>query len=85
MYKPIYKIETIQAGIVLVKNKTYDSALLVKREKLYTWIDGEPSYDVNNIPNSVDLDETTIETMGLYIIKRSCHRTKRRIGLNPFL
>lgn len=83
---PFIKIETIQAGIdMLVKNKTFDSAFLVKREKLYTWIDGEPSYDVNNIPNSVDLDEITIETMGLYIIKRDAAiEQKRRIGLNPF-
>ena len=65
-------------------NTRYDSAVLVKKDKLYTWNENGPSYDVNNIPNSFNLPDTVIETMGLYIIRRdSALKTKRRIGEIP--
>lgn len=64
----------------------YDSAVLVRSERQYTWSDGSPDYDIENVPNSVDLQATTIETMGLYIVKKeAAHSTKRRIGNKPFL
>lgn len=62
----------------------YDSAALVRREKLYLWEDGRPAYRIDPIPNSVDLPETVIETMGMYAVTRECIlNTGRRIGDRP--
>lgn len=84
---PFIEMSTIEEGInVLKKNKEFDSAVLVREEKLYIWDDESPVYDINNIPNSNDLKSTIIETMGLYIItKEAALLTKRRIGNTPYL
>jgi CMP-N-acetylneuraminic acid synthetase/regulator of RNase E activity RraA len=86
---PFIKPETIQKGINILKNNSeYDSVVLVKKEKLYTWNSAtkSPNYDVNNIPNSFNLEDTIIETMGLYIIrKEAALLTGLRIGNKPFL
>lgn len=64
----------------------HDSAVLVRRDKQYQWRDGKPSYNIEKIPNSVDLEETIIETMGLYVVSRQAAlETKRRIGRKPAL
>ena len=64
----------------------YDSACTVRDDKLYTWTKAGPSYDIQNIPNSVDLPTTTVETMGLYIITRDAAKlTRRRIGNKPHM
>jgi regulator of RNase E activity RraA/CMP-N-acetylneuraminic acid synthetase len=85
---PFIAIETIRAGVDALINfpDKYDSAVLVKKDKQYLWNDGGPAYDSNNIPNSIDLPQTIIETMGLYIVRRDCAlRTKRRVGDAPYL
>ena len=84
---PFIRISTIKNGLdILKKNKEYDSVVLVKREKQYNWDGNKPKYNINNIPNSKDLPDSIIETMGLYIIRKSAAlKTKRRIGENPFL
>ena len=84
---PFIETNTIQKGVeTLIASDTYDSAFLTRNEKLYTWTDNKSDYDMNNIPNSFTLKDTTIETMGLYIVKRdTALATKRRIGDNPFL
>lgn len=84
---PFIKIETIEEGInILKENKEYDSVVAVRKEKFYLWKDGKTVYNINNIPNSFNLEDTIIETMGLYIIrKETLFRTKRRIGDNPYL
>ncbi|CAH7138347.1 Cytidyltransferase [Vibrio chagasii] len=84
---PFISIETIRKGIEVIKNSSeYDSAVLVRKEKQYLWNDEGPSYDIENIPNSIDLGETIIETMGLYIVKKSAAlRTQRRVGEKPYL
>lgn len=79
---PFIKLETIENAINIVKSGEYDSAITVTKEKLYTW-DNEntPNYDHQNIPNSINLADTIIETMGLYVIsKEALSATKRRIG-----
>lgn len=82
---PFISPATIKAGIETVKGGDYDSAVLVSKEKQYTWGEDGPRYDVRHIPNSVDLPDTIVETMGLYIIKRSAAlETGRRIGDRPF-
>lgn len=86
---PFILPETIQKGIDKIKNtEEYDSAVLVKKEKQYTWdpISNKTNYDINNIPNSFNLPDTVIETMGLYIVKKEVALTqKKRIGLKPYL
>lgn len=83
---PFIKKETILEGIERIKNDSnYDSAVLVKNEKQYIWENGYPKYDINNIPNSVDLETSVIETMGLYIIKKDIAlATSRRVGNKPY-
>lgn len=85
---PFIKPETIKKGInVLIENEEYDSVILVKKEKLYTWNPetAVPGYDINNIPNGIDLENTVAETTGLYIIRREAAlKTGRRIGENPY-
>lgn len=86
---PFIKPETIKKGIdILVNSEDYDSVVLVRKEKLYTWNSEslKPNYDIENIPNSFNLEDTIIETMGLYIIKRDvAFKTGRRIGERPYL
>ncbi|MGF1864661.1 cytidyltransferase [Enterovibrio norvegicus] len=84
---PFIELSTIEKGINTVKeNNSYDSAVLIRKDKQYTWGSNGPNYDANKIPNSVDLDDTIIETMGLYIVnKHAATTTKRRIGNSPYL
>lgn len=84
---PFIKIETIEKGIEILKNNNhYDSVVAIRKEKQYKWLNNKPTYDINHIPNSVDLEDTIIESMGLYIVRRSVAlETKRRIGNNPYL
>jgi len=84
---PFIHPDTIKSGVeALQRSEVYDSAILVRKEKQYTWENNQPTYDLNRIPNSIDLSDTTIETMGLYIVKReSAHQLQRRIGESPLL
>lgn len=84
---PFIKIETIKKGIDVLKNHPeFDSAVLVKRDKLYTWSETGPLYNVDHIPNSNTLSDTIIETMGLYIVRSDfAHKYKKRIGNKPYL
>jgi CMP-N-acetylneuraminic acid synthetase len=82
---PFISMNTIAKGINALKNNNdYDSAVLVRKERIYTWGDNGPKYNVEKIPNSIDLDDTIIETMGLYIVKKEAALSiKRRIGNKP--
>lgn len=84
---PFIKKETIKKGVEILKQcEEYDSVVLVKREKQYTWNDKGPNYDKDHIPNSKDLDDTIIETMGLYIVRSEyAHNKRKRIGDHPYL
>lgn len=84
---PFISNETILNGIKqLSESEQYDSAVLIRKEKQYTWNEAGPTYDVENIPNSVELGDTLIETMGLYIVKREAAlKHRRRIGDSPLL
>lgn len=83
---PFIAKETIKKGIdVLINSEEYDSAVLVRKEKQYHWNEGQPTYDKYHIPNSNDLNDTIIETMGLYIVKSSvAHDKKMRFGDNAY-
>ena len=83
---PFIEISTIYHCIDSLKNNRYDSSLLIKKDKQYTWNSNGPMYNMNNIPNSKDLEDTIIETMGLYVMPRKTALSlNRRIGNNPFL
>lgn len=82
---PFIEKKTIKEGIERVASGEFDSAVLVRKDKQYQWDKNGPIYDIENIPNSVDLTDTTIETMGLYIVSKDvAHNTKRRIGNKPY-
>lgn len=83
---PFIDINTIKQGIDAITNSDYDSAVLIRNEKLYTWNKKGPNYDIEDIPNSFNLDDTIIETMGLYIVKKqTALETLRRVGNKPYL
>ncbi|EIU7061267.1 cytidyltransferase [Vibrio vulnificus] len=84
---PFIDVDTIRKGIEVIKAaESYDSAVLVRKERQYTWGENGPNYNIDKIPNSVDLGDTIIETMGLYIVsKKAALETRRRIGNNPYL
>ncbi|MDH5914542.1 cytidyltransferase [Vibrio splendidus] len=84
---PFINMDTIKSGIEKLKaSSEFDSAVLIRKERQYTWSEKGPEYDMNSIPNSVDLGDTIIETMGLYIVKRDAALSlRRRIGNSPYL
>lgn len=80
---PFIEKGTIKRGIdILAKDDAYDSVVLVRRDKQYTWTEENfPAYDMHHIPNSKDLPDTILETMGLYMVKHdTAHQMKRRYG-----
>ncbi|MEP7353995.1 MAG: cytidyltransferase [Acidobacteriota bacterium] len=82
---PFIEPATIEKGIQAVASGEFDSAILTKRDKLYTWRDGKPEYGTGRIPNSVDLPETRMESMGLYIVSRAAAmKVGRRFGDSPY-
>jgi regulator of RNase E activity RraA/CMP-N-acetylneuraminic acid synthetase len=84
---PFIEIETIEEGINKLKlEPDYDSAVLIRKERMYTWNKRGPNYNIDAIPNSTELDDTIIETMGLYIVRKDAALlTQRRIGNRPYL
>ncbi|BDQ02886.1 cytidyltransferase [Ignavibacterium sp.] len=84
---PFIKPSTIEKGIkILLDNQEYDSVVAIRKEKQYLWKDGRPIYNIHHIPNSTELEDTIIESMGLYIVRRDVAlQLKRRIGDNPYL
>lgn len=84
---PFITPQTILTGIEKLKNdNSLDSAVLIRKERFYQWMNGRPVYDIEHIPNSNTLDETIIETMGLYMVRRETALSlHRRIGNSPFL
>ncbi len=82
---PFIYEETIEKAINELKNNNkIDSITLGAKTKEYNWKNNKPTYDIENIPNSVDLPDTITEAMGLYLIKKdSADKSKRRIGYSP--
>lgn len=84
---PFLRVETIERAIdILANDPSYDSVVAVRREKQYRWRHGRPEYPMDRIPNSVELEDTIIEAMGLYVVRREAAlATRRRIGDRPYL
>lgn len=84
---PFIKQETIKKGVdILLRKPEYDSVVLVKKEKQYLWEGNQPVYDKYHIPNSFNLDDTIVETMGLYIVRKDVALEKKmRFGDKTYL
>jgi len=84
---PFLSVETIKKSVdILVEDSNFDSVVCARKEKIYTWSDGKPNYDLCKIPNSNQLEEFVAENMSLNSIRRSSIiELKRRIGNNPKL
>lgn len=85
---PFIRPETIDNGIKILKQGyQYDSALLMRKDKIYFWnAEGHPQYNSQHIPNSKDLPDTFMESMGLYIIKKeTALEHNRRYGRTPLM
>jgi len=81
---PFIKGDTIQRGIEILNNGDHDSVVLGECTKKYKWCNNQPVYDIDNIPNSIDLEDDIFESMGLYFIKKqSAYKLKRRVGESP--
>ena len=73
---------TILNGIDSVK-AGYDTAVYLHDEKNYIWKNGKPTYNLEKIPNSFDLEPQTSECMGLYVVNAKAFKnTKMRINHN---
>ncbi len=85
---PFMTPETMSRAIkALLDNPKADSLVAVQKRKQYTWTNGRPAYGEGRIPNSVDLPDVVIESMGLYMVrkKKNAKRPKRRFGDNVIL
>lgn len=82
---PFIYEETIEKSIEELKsNNKIDSIVLGAKTKDYNWKDNKPVYDIENIPNSIDLPDSITEAMGLYLVKKeAAQKSKRRIGYFP--
>lgn len=68
---PFLDVSALELMLSNVVDGEYDSSMMVNEEYLYTWRDGQPEYSFSptaEIPNSVDLNKTTIELPTLYIV-----------------
>jgi regulator of RNase E activity RraA/CMP-N-acetylneuraminic acid synthetase len=85
---PFLTADTISRALKELKAKpSADSLVAVQKSKQYTWANNKPLYGEGRIPNSVDLPETIVESMGLYMVKRKPGEKapKRRFGKKPIL
>lgn len=85
---PFVTASTMARAIdALIANPDADSLVGISRTRQYRWHDGRPAYGTGPIPNSVDLPETVIESMSLYMVRRSASGELpiRRFGTRPVL
>lgn len=83
---PFLDSETISLAIkALLSSPQHDSLVAVSSHKQYTWSGANPSYGRGRIPNSVDLSATTVESMSLYICRKSVIASGKRFGDNPLM
>jgi regulator of RNase E activity RraA/CMP-N-acetylneuraminic acid synthetase len=86
---PFLTAETMTRAIKALKAKPKaDSLVAVQKRKQYTWTSkNRPAYGEGRIPNSVDLPDTVIESMGLYMVRKpkGKGKPKRRFGDNVIL
>lgn len=85
---PFVTADTLTRAIErLLATPDADSLVAVQRTKQYGWDGSEPLYGRGRVPNSVDLPETVIEAMSLYMVRRdpSGAAPTKRFGHRPIL
>ncbi len=84
---PFITADTLSRALTALRdNPSADSLVAVQKRKQYCWENGRPAYGEGRIPNSVDLPDTIIESMGLYIVKAKDGKPpEKRFGDNPIL
>lgn len=83
---PFVSAATVSRALAALRQSPeYDSLVAVSRTKQYLWVNGEPLYGRERIPNSVDLPETVVEAMSLYIVRGEAVRSRKRFGAKPLL
>ena len=85
---PFVSAQTLDRAIqTLLANPEADSLVGVSRAKQYCWDGHTPAYGTGPVPNSVDLPETVIEAMSLYMVRRPANGELpiRRFGERPVL
>lgn len=84
---PFVNETTISRALaVLLDAPDKDSLVAVIESKQYLWGGNDPLYGRGRIPNSVDLPETVIEAMSLYMVRRtSPDFPDKRFGRAPIL
>ena len=84
---PLLSVNTINKCIKILKNsKTNDSILTVKEIYTWFWFNKKPvNYNPKILPRSQDAEPITMETTGLYgIRKKTLKSMKCRIGKKPY-
>lgn len=84
---PLLSVKTINRCInILKKNKKFDSILTVKEIYTWFWFNKKPvNYNPKILPRSQDAEPITMETTGLYgIRKKTLKSMKCRIGKKPY-
>lgn len=84
---PLISEETIDNCILKFRETEHDSFFTVLKTQEYFWQDGKPiNYNLDNVPNSFDLEPYLMETHGLYgITVNALLKHKTRIGECPLL
>ncbi len=83
---PFVSADTVTRAITALDVAAdHDSLIAVTHNKQYLWKGGQPVYGDGRIPNSVDLPQTTIESMSLYMVRSSILPNKKRFGKSPLL
>lgn len=84
---PFLKLQTIETCVErLLNSESNQSIVCCNSKQLYLWKNGNPAYDVRNIPNSNTLEKTCIEAMSLYGISASDFMScEHRLGTEPII
>lgn len=84
---PFVTAATVARAVAALRDAPeHDSLVAVSERRQYTWTDRAPDYGRGRIPNGVDLMPTTVESMGLYIVRGdACTPPQRRFGKSPLL
>jgi YrbI family 3-deoxy-D-manno-octulosonate 8-phosphate phosphatase len=78
------RAETIKAALSKVVDGGCASSFAVYKTQHYHWDKNGPCYDLKNIPNSVTLEPSITEGMGLYVVRRDRFLQEKKRIIAPF-
>lgn len=67
---PFLKKQSIEKAIEAVRDQGFSCSFAIRKEKQYLWNNSGSMYDLSKIPNSSELEETIVESMSLYVIRK---------------